>query len=104
GGGWGAQLGLRRSEFDSGRVDLSLFTLERYFGAQRLGYTFYSGRPEGEASAPSHRVQWSLFFGDRNSVGVFVAGGREVENVGPGTLVSTDVRAYAVFGRYWLSP
>ncbi len=104
GSGWGAQLGLKRSEFDSGRSDLRLLTLKRYFSAQRLAYTFYSGQPEGGGSAPSHRLQWSLFFGERNSLGISLAAGREVENVPPSALVSTDVRNVTLYGRYWFRP
>jgi YaiO family outer membrane protein len=101
GDGWGVQLGMKRSEFESEYADLRLATVERYFGDHRLAYTFYSGRLEQGSSAPSHRVQWSYFFGERSSLGVSAAAGREIESVGPGTLVSTDVRNITAFARYW---
>jgi YaiO family outer membrane protein len=104
GAGWGAQLGLKRSryvsELGSDTAELRLLTVERYVGDHRIAYTFYSGRLEEGGSAPSHRVQWSVYLAERSSLGVSAASGREVESVAPGTLVSTDVRNLSVFGRY----
>jgi YaiO family outer membrane protein len=104
GGGWGVHFGLRRSEYTFTHADLRLLTLERYIGDHRLAYTFYSGQPEGGGSAPSHRLQWSYFFGDQSSVGLSLARGREVENVGGGALVTSDVRNVTLFGRWWFAP
>lgn len=104
GGGWGAYAGFRRSSYTQSEADLRLFTLERYFGAERLAYTFYSGKPEGGGSAPSHRLQWTHYFNDRDSVGVSVGGGREVENVAPGGLVTSKVRSFYLTGRWWFAP
>jgi len=100
GAGWGVQLGLKRSEFATEYADLRILTAERYFGDHRIAYTFYSGRLEQGGSAPSHRVQWSYYFADRSSAGISAASGREIESVGPGTLVSTDVRNLTLFARY----
>ena len=104
GGGWGAYAGLRRSAYTQSEADLRLFTLERYFGAERIAYTFYSGRPDGGGSAPSHRLQWSHYFNDRDFIGLSVAAGREVENIAPAGLVTSRVRSLYLTGRWWFAP
>lgn len=104
GGGWGAYAGFRHSSFTQSAADLRLFTLERYFGAERVAYTFYSGKPDGGGSAPSHRLQWSHYFNDRDYVGLSVAAGREVENVAPAGLLTSKVRNLTLTGRWWFAP
>jgi YaiO family outer membrane protein len=103
GQGWNVRGGLRRSEYASGRADLRLITLERYFARERVAYTFYSGQAERGGSAPAHRLDWSHYFNERGSVGVSVARGREVENIPPEGVLITDVRSLGVSASYWLS-
>ena len=102
GAGWGVHLGFRRSQYPTEYVDLRMLTVERYFGNHRAAYTFYSGRLEQGNSAPTHRLQWSYYFSDRSSAGISGAYGREIATVGPGTLLSTDVRNLTLFAQVWL--
>lgn len=104
-GGWGVGLGLRHNEYSLiGTNVLSAFA-ERYWGNFRGAYTLYSGRPEGAASAASHRFQLSYYYADRNSVGLSYSNGREVEYLGPprGVLTS-DVKNWTLSGQHWLAP
>ena len=104
GGGWGVNAGLRHSEYASSGANLLVAGVERYFGNYRAGYTFYSGRPEGAASGPAHRVQVDYYYAERSMIGLSLTRGREVENVGPPTgIVSSDVRDVTLTGRHWLS-
>ena len=104
GGGWGASLGLRHSEYERSVVDVLSTTAERYWGNWRGAYTVYAGRPQGAASASAHRFQLTHYYGDHNFVGVDYTTGREVENVGPPRGVrSTDVNGWTLSGRHWLS-
>lgn len=103
-GGWGLQAGLRRSRFNLAQADLRILTLDRYAGPHRFAYTFYSGKPEGGGSAPAHRLQWTYSWNDRDAFGVSAARGREVENIAPAGLLTSDVRNLTLFGRYWLHP
>lgn len=98
--GWGIHLGLRRSKYTTEDVDLRMLTVERYFGNQRAAYVFYSGRIEEGSSAPTHRAQWTYYFSDRSSAGVSAAYGREIATVGPGELLSTDVRNLTLLARH----
>jgi len=102
-GGWGIHAGLRHSEYTLNHADLRLLTIERYVGNERLAYTFYSGKPEGGGWSPSHRLQWSHFFNDRDFAGISAARGREVENIVPGGLLASDVRNLTLFGRWWIA-
>jgi len=100
-GGWGIQAGIKRSAYTGSRADLRMLTVDRYVGAHRIAYTFYSGKPEGGGSAPAHRLQWSYSWNDRDQFGVSFARGREVENIAPNGLLTSDVRNLTLFGRYW---
>jgi YaiO family outer membrane protein len=104
-GGWGLGGGFRHSQYELSAADVATLMGERYWGNYRVGYTFYSGHPEGSSSAPAHRFQFAYYYGDRDWVGISYTTGREVEYVGPprGTITS-DVRDWTLSGRHWLAP
>ena len=104
GHGWIVRGGLRRSEYEAGRADLRLLTVERYFGNERVAYTFYSGQVGDGGGVPSHRLDWSHYLGERGEIGISGARGREAENVAPGGLLVVEVRSLALTARYWVSP
>ena len=103
-GGWGLQAGLRRSEYERSGTNLTIFGLDRYFRNYRAAYTLYSGRPDGGASGASHRLQWSWYYGEHNSLSLSAAHGREVESVFPAGLLTSTVSNRTLFGRHWFSP
>lgn len=103
GRGWITRGGLRRSEYETGRADLRLLTLERYFGNERVAYTFYSGKVGEGGSVPSHRLDWSHYIGERGEIGLSGARGREAENVAPQGLLVVEVRSLSLTARYWVS-
>ena len=102
-GGWGLHAGLRHTEYAESNTNLALLTAERYFGNYRAAYSLYVGRPEGAGSAASHRFQFAYYYGDRSSVGIAYTIGKEVENVAPAGLLTTDVRGWGLLGRHWFS-
>jgi YaiO family outer membrane protein len=101
GAGWGIQVGWRHSEYTSAATDLVTLTIERYWNSFRTAYSLYSGKPEGASSASSHRLAFDYFYFDRNSLGIALSGGKEVENVG--RVITTDVSSIALYGRHWIS-
>jgi len=103
-GGWGAQGGVRRSEFERTGTDLVVATLERYFSAYRLAYSLYLGRPDGAGFNPAHRLQGSYYYGDRSFVGVAAYAGREAENVFPSGVLVSEVRGASLGGRHEFAP
>jgi YaiO family outer membrane protein len=105
GAGWSASAGLRHSEYTRSGVNLAVLGVERYWGNFRAGYSLYAGRPEGANTGIAHRLSFSYYYGDGSSVGVAGTSGREVENVGPPTgITSTDVRNLSLTGRHWFAP
>lgn len=103
-GGWGAQAGYRRSTYERSGTDLVIATVDRYFSSFRAAYSLYLGRPDGAGFGPSHRLQWSYYYGDRSFVGISAAAGKEVENVFPGGVLATQVRSFSLAGRHEFAP
>lgn len=101
--GFGVQAGLRHTQYDDAWSNLRNVTLERYWGNQSAGYTFYSGQVRGGGTPTSHRAQWRLFFADDSSAGLSYTTGVEVENLPGGTTVTSDVRTLVVSARHALS-
>ena len=101
---WGVSLGARRSEYTDSGSRLLLASVENYFGSVRVAYTLYSGRPDGAASAASHRLALDYFYGERSSVGISGSTGRELESVGIGRAIVTDVDSISLTARHWFTP
>ena len=53
---------------------------------------------------PNHVAQLDYYYRDRNSIGVMIADGREIADLGPSGALITDVRSYVLRGRHWLTP
>ncbi len=60
----------------------------------RFGFAAYHWR-DAWGFAPSARMQWSYAFGDRASLSMSLANGKESD---------LEQRPLSVFGRYWFSP
>jgi YaiO family outer membrane protein len=101
GAGYGLQVGWRHGEYSATATDLITLTFERYWGAYRIAYTHYLGKPEGVGFAASGRLQFDYFYADRSAAGIVLFQGKEVENVG--RVITTDVRGVALTARHWLS-
>lgn len=101
--GWGAHFGLRHTEYDAASTNLGVFTLERYWGAYRAAYTLYSGYLAAAGSTLSQRIQFSRYYAEHSWVGVAFSGGNELENLGNGGVLQTEVQALIVNGRHWFS-
>ena len=106
GGGWVASIGGKLARYDTGDVRIGSLTIEKYLGDWRLAYTGYLSRADDGGWAPAHRLAATWYRDTLTFVTASVATGREVENVLPQGLVSTDVRAYALggglgLGRAW---
>lgn len=104
-GGWSLNAGLRHSEFTRSGVDLLVLGAERYWGNFRAAYSLYAGRPEGAHAGTAHRFVLNYYYGEGSTIGVSASAGREVENVGPPTgITTTDVRNLTLTGRHWVTP
>ncbi|HXZ92624.1 MAG TPA: YaiO family outer membrane beta-barrel protein [Burkholderiales bacterium] len=102
--GWGVQAGYRRSDYETDSSYVWMGTVDRYFSDFRAAYSVYLGRPDGAGFSPSHRLQFSYYYGDHSYVGISGARGREVENVVPVGLVVSQVRSFSLAGRHEFAP
>lgn len=102
GDGWGVGFGGRHTGYADADTNAASLNVERYFGAYRAAYTYTTTHLGGAGASPSHRVQLSHYYGERSNVGLAASRGKEAENVPPGGVVTSEVRAVALVGRHWL--
>jgi len=102
--GWVASGGYRHNEYTATHTRILSAGLERYFASYRAYYTLNNGRPEDTGSATAHRVGLDYYYAEeRSRIGVSATFGSEVENIVPNGVVTSDVRAFGIYGRHWLS-
>jgi YaiO family outer membrane protein len=102
--GWVASGGYRHNEYTTTNTRIISAGLERYFASYRAYYTLNNGRPEDTGSATAHRVGLDYYYAEeRSRIGVSATFGSEVENIVPNGVVTSDVRAFGIYGRHWVS-
>jgi YaiO family outer membrane protein len=100
--GWIASAGARAARYDGPIRATPVFTtagLERYFGRFRAAATGTAVALSGEWSG-SGRLALDLHYGDGGRAGVSASAGRELESVGDGRLLRSDVVGAAVAGAH----
>lgn len=102
--GWGVQLGLRHTEYDSAVINIVQVVGERYWSNYRAAYTHTISALTYDGYASNDRVQLSRYYAERSWVGIGISLGAEIENVGPPLgVLSTTVRNTGLNGRHWLN-
>ena len=109
GDGWVLGAGLRSTRYDRDRANAVSATLERYFdsagaGEWRAAATLVTTRLVGVATSSALRLQLDRYFGDRARLGLLVAGGREIDNLGQGALLISNVSSVSLSGRWPIAP
>ena len=103
-GGWDVQAGLRRNTYTATSSNLMVLTGERYWGNYRAAYKLYLGKLQGSGTAPSHNVQISYYYAERDNITLNFAKGRQVESLGqPLGVLAIDVTSTSLSGRHWLN-
>lgn len=106
GAGWVGSVGGRVLRYDgelgASTVTLAALGVERYWGRWRAASTTTAAGLAGEWSG-SERLALDLYYGERGRVGVAVAAGRELESLGGGRVLRTDVLGAAVTGAHPLA-
>lgn len=104
GDGWVVDLGVRFRDFTAGSEVLSTnLTVEKYIAAFRAAYRLsVSTLPDSDPFS-GHGLTLNWFYSEAASLGVTVGTGREVESLGGGRLLETDVRSMSVTGRQSIS-
>ena len=104
GSGWVITPGLRQARYDTGDVQATWLLLEKYAGDFRFAWHAQVSRAESSGWAPAHRLSASWYGGELTFVTLTVARGREVENIPPDGLLTTDVRAASLSGSLEVAP
>lgn len=101
--GFGAQIGVRHTQYNDAWSTQAIATLERYWAGQAAGYTVYAGRVQGGGTPVSQRAQWRYYFTDVSNVGVSYATGVEIETLPNDGVLTSHVRTLSVTGAYALT-
>jgi len=97
--GWVGGARLRRRDYEDASVDSFGLITERYFGKYRIAYSMDSAHLSSE-QALVHALTVNFYADSGSQLGVVLAAGEEVEVVGPGQLLKTDVDSVALTGRH----
>ncbi len=97
--GWVTDLRYRRREYTTATVGSWIGTLEKYYGAYRIAYSFGWSRLHGVSSFSNHVVSANWYYRDDSSIGITLNDGNEAESLGNGQVLETDVRGISVTGR-----
>lgn len=96
---WVTSVGLAHRHYTGSEVFGAGATVERYFGKYRFAYLAQLAELNASV-AITHRATFN-YYADRGSqYGLSIAGGKEVESVNAGEVLSTDVFAVALSGRH----
>jgi YaiO family outer membrane protein len=102
GKGWLGHAGMRHTRYSTDTVNMGVFGVERYFKAYRGSYNLFVAHQNGNGTAASHVFRGDYYYGERNSVGLGFAFGQEIESVGGGQVLRTDVLDFSLIGRHWI--
>lgn len=97
--GWVGGARWRRRDYEDTSVDSFGLITERYFGKYRIAYALDSARLASQ-QAVVHAFTVNFYADAGSQFGVILAAGEEIEIVGPGQLLRTDVDSFALTGRH----
>jgi YaiO family outer membrane protein len=97
--GWVGGIRSRRRDYEDASVNSFGLISERYFGKYRIAYSLDRASLSAE-QAVVHALAVNFYADSGSRLGVILAAGEEVEIVGPGQLLRTDVSSIAITGRH----
>lgn len=97
-----ASIGARSARYRDQRADRVTAGLERYVGNWRVGGAVRWVRVAGSTTS-GQELALDRYFGDRDSVGLRLARGKELAPLPDGTRRLAGVQSVALVGRRWLS-
>lgn len=92
---------VRRTEYETTRVDRLALNAERYWGAWRAGYTLNITDVANAGTPIGHDLALDYFYGGLSYAGLRLTAGEE-EAVEQQRLITSNVRAISLQGRHWL--
>ncbi|AHL77464.1 hypothetical protein CH92_21215 [Stutzerimonas stutzeri] len=93
---------VRRTEYETTRVDRLALSAERYWGSWRAGYTLNVTDVANAGTPIGHDLALDYYYAGLSYAGLRLTVGEE-EAVEEQTLITSDVRALSLQGRHWLS-
>lgn len=104
GEGWMVSGAAKATRYPASDVRTAVATLEKYAGNWRYAYTLYLSKPDFAGWAPTHRLVAAWYRSELTQAALSVARGREVENVVPLGLLTSDVRNVTFTAGYEVAP
>lgn len=98
--GWVADLRYWRRDFTQDSVDTMIAMLERYVGGFRIAYSLSLSQLNGGSTAAGHVAAVNWYYGDSSNIGLSLTSGQEVESIGAGQVLETDVSGATISGRH----
>ncbi len=102
-GDWVVDLALRHRDFSTTAASSATATVEKYVGPLRIAYRFSVSRVTDSPSFTSQGLTVNWYYTDAGSIGLQYGTGREIESLGGGRLLETEVDSVAVTGRHSLN-
>lgn len=99
---WLLHGGAKSTAYRDARVNQALLMLERYVGAYSWALAWRPSRAF-DTTAHSAELRAAYYYGDKASIGLSVAMGRETTSTSGGVVLA-DVRALALSGHHWVTP
>ena len=103
GEGWSANARLQSRDYPATTATSLISSVEKYVGDYRIAYGLGLGRLSGASPVASHAVTVDWYFSERASIGISFNTGEEVEAIGAGRVLETDVRGIGLRGRRQLN-
>jgi YaiO family outer membrane protein len=102
-GGWIVDVGLRFRSFPDSDVRSTVASVEKYLGAFRFAYRLSISALSDSPTFTGHGLTVNWYYAESASIGLAVGGGRELESLGAGQLLESDVASLAISGRHRLT-
>jgi YaiO family outer membrane protein len=99
---WLVHGGFRTTGYDDVRANQAQFMLEHYVGSFSWALGWRPTRAFG-VTANSGELRGAYYYGDKSSLGLSYAAGRETTSTASG-IVLAEVRALALIGHHWFAP
>lgn len=91
-------------DYSSNHVRTGSLGVEYYYDLFRLAYTFSNGTGKSDRSTGSHQFQFGVYANGGSSLAFSYSGGEEIDFVGAGRTVRSDVSYLIVNGLYRVNP
>ena len=101
--GWTAAVRLQGRDYPTTTSTALTSSVEKYIGDYRIAYGLGLGRLSGASPVASHALSVDWYFNERSSIGFSLNTGEEVEAIGAGRILETDVRGISLRGRRQLN-